>query len=114
MRGSATARPMSAAMTPTSATPTNTSRYTFASLVLVVHPLHGRAHRDVERDTEALVGDHAAQLAARGLRGILDDYGERPAEAVPGAHRRRDHVQAVRHLLHEQLALPTHTTGDQL
>ena len=73
--------------------------------VLALHPLGDAVQRRLERHAELLVGEHAAELAARRLRRVLDDDRQRAEERVPGAHRRRDDLQVVRQLVVEQASL---------
>ena len=63
--------------------------------------LRGHLERLVERDSELLVGDDAAELALGGLRRLLRDDAHRAREAVAGAERGREDVEVLRELLAE-------------
>ncbi len=57
------------------------------------------------RDAHALVGHDTGELAAGGLRRVLDDDRQRAAEGVARPHRGRHHLEVVGQLVGEHLAL---------
>ena len=81
--------------------------------VLAVHAVHDHLQGLVERDAQALVGEHAAELALGRLGRVFGDDAERAGERVAGAHRRRDDLQVVGQLVAEQQPLLAHPARDQ-
>ena len=69
--------------------------------------------RLVERDAQALVGEHPAELTLRRLGRVLGDDAERAGERMARPHRRGDDLQVVGQLVAEQQPLLANAARDQ-
>ena len=70
-------------------------------------PLAHRGERLVERPTEPLLAEHAAELLGGGRRAVVGDRPQAGPQAVAGAERRRDRGEDVRQLAVERLCPAT-------
>ena len=71
-----------------------------------LHSLHDHVKRLVDRNTELLVCHDPLELRPGRLRGVVHDDRESADEAMAGPESRREHLEVVRKLFGEKLALP--------